>query len=370
MKIALVHDYLCGRGGSERVFQYICEAFPEADAYVLAYNPKQSSSYFRNRGLRTTWMNRFVQTMESFRLAFPLATYAMQGIDLSGYDLVVTSSATVAKYVRVPNGHHICYCYIPTRAIWQTDEYFGRSITAAVFRVLLPYLKQRDFSAAQAVDHFVAISQDSREHIRQSYRRDAQIIYSPIDLDRFHVSYNRGDHYLIVSRLEYWKRLDYAIEAFNRMALPLRIVGDGKERKALEAMAGKTISFLGSVDDETLQREYGNAKGVVFTPFLEYGLIPLEACACGTPVICLGKGGIIETMVPWTESGQKNPAPTAVFFQEQNAEALCDAIRKFERLTFDPDALAAHAKRFGVPEFKRQLTELVESYSARMKRGV
>lgn len=361
MKMAIVHDYLCGMGGSERVFQYICEEFAEADAYTLAYNPTRTLSYFKVRNIRTTWMNRFVQSMDSFRWSFPVATHVMEAIDLSGYDLVLSSSATVAKYVRVPNGQHICYCYIPTRALWQTGEYFGESWKSKLIQPFLSYLKRHDLQAAQRVNQFIAISKTTQEHIANTYGRDSQIIFSPIDLDRFAPSEDRGEHYLVVSRLEQWKRVDYAIEAFNRLGLPLKVIGTGKEETKLRAMAGPNITFLGGVDDETLAKEYAVAKAVIFTPFLEYGLIPLEANASGTPVICYGVGGITETMIPWSADSAENNSATAVFFYEQTPKSLMAAVKQFEKATFDATSLVSHASRWGVPEFKRQLRLALET---------
>ena len=361
MKLALIHDYLCGIGGSERIFQYMCEEFPEADAYTLAYNPATTFPYFRSRGIRTTWLNRFVQSTNAFRWSFPLATYVMQSIDLSRYDIVLSSSATVAKYVTVPKGRHICYCYIPTRAIWHFSEYFGDSLKARLLKLTLPYLKRRDLAAARKIDRFIAISQASREYIRQYYGRDAEVVYCPIELDKFRPSGGKGSHYLIVSRLERWKRIDYAVEAFSRLGLPLRIIGAGPEEARLRAMAKSNVTFLGAVDDETLAREYGEARAVVFTPFLEYGLIPLEANASGTPVICYGKGGIVETMIPAGGGHGQDGAATAVFFDEQSADALIDAIKRFEKCTFDSAALVRHAQAWGVPSFKKNLRTIVES---------
>ncbi len=365
MKLAIVHDYLCSIGGSERIFQYMCEEFPEADAYTLAYNPVTTFPYFKDRGIRTTWLNRFVQSTAAFRWSFPLATYVMQSLDLSRYDVVLTSSATVAKYVNVPNGRHICYCYIPTRAIWHFDEYFGASLKARLLKVVLPYLKRRDLAAARNVDRFIAISQASKQYIRQYYDRDADVVYCPIELDKFRPSAKKGKHYLIVSRLERWKKLDYAVEACTRLAVPLRVIGAGPEEQHLRAIAGPTVTFLGAVDDATLAREYSEAAAVIFTPFLEYGLIPLEANASGTPVICYGKGGIVETMVPAGEPAGRGDAATAVFFDKQSADALVDALRRFETLRFDSDALVRHAQRWGVPSFKRNLRAIVETAASR-----
>ncbi len=362
MKIAIVHDYLCGIGGAERLFQYICEEFPEADIYTLAYNPQKTYPFFLTRNIHTTWLNNFVQSMDSFRWSFPLATYAMESIDLSKYDMVVSSSATVAKYVLVPNGKHICYCYFPTRALWHFDLYFGNSVKAKLIKPLLPYLLKRDYNAAQRVSHFIAISNDSKNYIRQYYNRDTDVIYCPIETDKFRPLNNRGNHFLIVSRLEHWKRVDYAVEAFNILGLPMKIIGTGKEEPMLRSMAKSNITFLGAVDDETLVQEYSAARAVIFTPFLEYGLIPLEANASGTPVICYGKGGVTETMIPVAKCLKKDDVPTAVFFYEQTAASLIKAIHQFETYTFNSADLARHASKWSVNSFKKSIRQTVEQY--------
>ena len=168
MKIALVHDYLCGIGGSERIFQYLCEEFTEADVYTLAYNPQRTLPYFQTRKINTTWMNKFVRSMGAFRLSFPISTYVMQSLRLSRYDVVLSSSATTAKYVTVDRGVHVCYCYIPTRAIWQYEEYFEKSIQSRIFGLLLPYFRRRDYEAAQKVDQLhcnIRIYQDPDKEI-------------------------------------------------------------------------------------------------------------------------------------------------------------------------------------------------------------
>lgn len=352
-------------GGSDRVFQHICEAFPEADTYTLAYNPDRALPYFLSRNIRTTWMNRFVRSMEAFRWAFPIATYAMESLDLSRYDVVLSSSAHVAKYVKVPNGIHVCYCYIPTRPIWHFDKYFGGSTTGALFKLFLPYLRKRDYAAAQRIDRFISISKASQGYIREYYDRDSEIVFSPVDLDRFSPSGSPQDHYLIVSRLEHWKRVDYAIEAFNKLGLPLRVVGTGKEEQRLKAMAKPNISFLGPVDDESLAREYREARAVIFTPQLEYGLIPLEANASGTPVICYGKGGITETMVPLEDAKRNGSAPTAVFFYEQTADALVAAVKRFQDANFNAEDLVRHTQRWGVPAFRQSIRSVVEHCQSR-----
>jgi glycosyltransferase involved in cell wall biosynthesis len=355
-RIALVHDYLCTIGGSDRVFQYMCETFPQADVYTLALNRKTAIPYFARRpDIRTTWMNALVRNPAMFRLMFPLATYAMQSLDLSEYDLVLSSSATVARYVRAPHGRHVCYCYIPTRAIWHFDEYFGGSVSGRVFRLLLPYLKRRELDAVAHTDEFIAISELTREYIRQYYGCDSSVIPCPIDLSAFHVGESKSDAFLLVSRLEHWKRVDYAVEAFTRLGLPLRVIGQGSEDARLRKLAGPSVQFLGSVDDATLASEYASARAVIFTPFLEYGLIPLEAVASGTPVIAFGHGGIEETMVPANGPKGDPTGATAVFFEEQTAESLMEAVQSFDSYRFEAHRLAAHASRWSVPRFQQDL---------------
>lgn len=353
MRIALVHDRLCILGGAERVFQYMCQAFPDADIYTLAYDRSIALPYFASRSIRTTWLDPFVRSPLAFKLAFPIATRVMQAQRLKGYDLVLSSSATVAKYVTVADGTHVCYCYMPTRAIWHSDAYFNpSSIKAQVFYRFQQHLQRHDYSASQRVHHFITLSEMSRSFIQQYYDRDAEVIPCPIDLSVFY-SAPKQDHYLLVSRLEHWKRVDYAIEAFNRLGLPLRIIGTGEEERRLRAMARPNITFLGAVDDEALAREYSRARAVVFTPYLEYGLIPLEANASGTPVICYGKGGVNETMIALGANGDE--AATAVFFDEQTPESLIGAIRQFESTSFDSEALMRHASQWGVPAFQERL---------------
>jgi glycosyltransferase involved in cell wall biosynthesis len=358
MRVALVHDYLCTFGGSDRVFQYMCEAFPEADVYTLSLNRSKVIPYFATRrDIRTTWMNPFVQSPAAFRALFPIATYAMEHLDLSGYDLVLSSAATVARYVRAPDGRHVCYCYIPTRAIWHFEEYFGGGIAGRAFRLLLPWLKRRELQAVARTDEFIAISEMTRGYIHQYYGRESSVLHCPIDLGAFAPGPERTDSFLIVSRLEYWKRVDYAVAAFTKLGLPLRIIGKGPEEPKLRAMAGANVTFLGPVDDATLAQEYAKARAVIFTPFLEYGLIPLEANASGTPVIAYGKGGITETMIPY--DGPSSSSATAVFFMEQTPESVMDAVRRFESASFDPAHLVRHAANWGVPEFQRKLRAAV-----------
>lgn len=371
MKIALIQDQLLTTGGTERVFRYMVEEFSEADIFTLAYNQDTTLPHFRNYTIHTSWMNRWVRDHQRFSMAFPLVTWVMAHWDFSGYDLVLSSSATTAKYVSRLTGRHICYCYFPTRAIWTFEAYFGTNLglKGRIFKALLPLFKRRDWESAQRIDKFIAISEFSREAIRRIYGKDSTVLFCPIEVDVFNAgrSQERGEHFLVVSRLQKWKLVDYVVEAFNRTGLPLKIIGGGPEESTLRSMAGDNIEFLGIVDDDTLIAEYGRARAVIFPPELEYGLIPIEALAAGTPVIALGRGGVLETMCAANRPRRDGDIPTAVFYDDPTAESLIGAIREFEKLEFSPDALVRHARRFDVPAFKARLRELVEAEMADLK---
>ena len=362
MKLALIQDQLLTPAGSERIFLYMAQEFPEADIFTLAYNPDTTWPEFKTFNIRTSWLNRWVQNHDRFKTAFPLSTYVMQNWDFNAYDVILTSSATTAKYIRNHRARHICYCYYPTRAIWTRGKYFDGAksgLREFLFDLAYGALKRRDQEAAKRVDRFIAISDSTRQAIRHFYGRESQILFSPIDVDRFAAgaATAKTGRYLMVGRLERWKRTDFAIEAFNRLGLPLDIIGTGPEEAALRASAKNNVRFLGRADDQTLVKAYGAARAVIFTPELEYGLVPLEAAAAGTPTIALGKGGVLETMIgPDDEAGR---APTAVFFMEQTPEALIAAVRRFEGMDFRGNDLLAHAAGFGIPEFRRKLRAIV-----------
>jgi glycosyltransferase involved in cell wall biosynthesis len=360
MKVALVHDVLIIFGGAERIFQYLCEEFKDADIYTLSYNPDSTLPYFKTRKINVSRINKFVQTPTTFKFSFPIAKHLFNKIDLSNYDIVISSSASVAKYINVPNGKHFNYCYYPTRALWEPKKYFERSIIRYFLNPFLPYLRKMDKKAAGKIDHLIAISRDSQSHIKRYYNRDSVIINCPIDTSKFYASDEREDYYLLVSRLEKWKKIGYAIRAFNKLKLPLRIIGVGKEEAYLKSISNSNIQFRGFVDDEGLSREYSRAKAVIFTPHLEYGLIPLEANASGAPVIAFGKGGITETMINCSDINKKTTSKaTAVLFYEQTAEALIDAVLKFKRQSFSQDFMINHAKKWNVPTFKQNIRKFV-----------
>ena len=363
MKIALIQDQLLTSAGSERVFLYMAQEFKEADLFTLCYNSQTTLPEFKGFKLKTHWLNRVIRNHQIFKLLFPIATKAMEQWDFTGYDVIITSSATTAKYIKRFNSTHICYCYFPTRAIWNFDAYFngGIGIKEKLFLHFLNYFKKCDVAAAKRVNRFIAISESTKEAIAKYYGANSEVIFPPVDLERFtHVGIEKQDYFLIVSRLERWKSLDYAIEAFNELGLPLRIIGHGADKERLKALAKSNITFVGGVDDKALALAYAKAQAVIFTPELEYGLVPIEAIAAGTPVIALGKGGALETMIGIDDPEGREP--TAIFFPEPNKDSLISAVGRFKEVVFNSQALVAHAASFGIPEFRHKLRTLVSSY--------
>lgn len=365
MRIALVQDQLLTKAGSERMFLYMAQEFREADLFSFCYDPDGTWPEFRKFSIRTHPFGGLVRSHGSFKLGFPLISLLMEHWDFSGYDVVLTSSATTAKYLRARHATHVCYCYYPTRAIWESERYFGghKGLGIHIFEFLLPWFRRRDHAAAQRIDYLVGISDSSCRAIRKYYGRDAQVLFCPVDLDRFRaVQATKKDYFLLVSRLERWKLVDYAVEAFNRLGKQLFIVGTGPDESRLVGLAKGNITFLGGVNDEELAHRYAEARAVVFTPELEYGLVPVEAIATGTPVIALGRGGVLETMVG-VDDPSGRPA-TAVFFSEPTAESLVEAVNRFDSIEFSRQQLVAHATEFGVPRFQKRLRAIVESAAA------
>lgn len=365
VRIALVHDYLCGVGGSERVFQHICETFPDADIYTLAYREKLTLPYFSKKKIKTSILNKFINSMSTFRLFFPVATHAMSYIDFKDYDLIISSSASVAKYINKKSAMHVCYCYYPTRAIWETDKFFKKlSLKKIIFRLLLPYFKKRDLDASKKIDQFISISQYTKKRIKDIYKRNSNIINSPIDLKRIedfksNNTSSKKNTYLVVSRLEKWKCVDTVIEAFNLNKEQLIVVGDGAEKKYLQSIADSNILFLGCVSDEKLYSLYLSSKAIIFPTYLEYGLVPIEACAFGKLSICIDSPGVRETMIPYDGNNQF----TSIFYNKNDPHKINEAIRKLSEVQPDHNFLYKHAQKYSEEVFCNSLREFAMNYS-------
>ena len=357
-KVALVHDWLTGMRGGERCLEVFAELFPAADLYTLLHVPGSVSPAIESRRIVTSFIQRLPQAERRYRHYLPLFPAAVRAFDLSGYDLVLSSSHAVAKGVRVPPGAlHVCYCFTPMRYVWDLyDDYFGaRSplATRLAMRPVAAWLRRWDRRTAAGVHHFVAISRFVADRIRRAYGREADVIYPPVDVSRFRVDEGPGEFYLVVSALTPYKRVDLAVEACNRLGRRLLVVGSGPEEPRLRALAGPTVELLGWRDDAQIAELYARCRALLFPPLEDFGITPLEAMAAGRPVIAFGEGGARETVVGL---GEGEP-PTGLFFARQRVEDLTEAIRRFEACApqFEPKALRRRAEAFDRPLFRERV---------------
>ena len=363
-KVALVHDWLTGMRGGERCLEVFAELFPRADLYTLLHVPGSVSGVIENRRVVTSFIQRLPRAEQRYRHYLPLFPAAVRAFDLSGYDLVLSSSHAVAKSVRIPAGvRHVCYCFTPMRYVWDLyDDYFGARAGMAA-RLLMPpvaaWLRRWDRATASGVHHFVAISRFVADRIRRTYGRHADVIYPPVDVSRFRLDDSPGDFYLVVSALTPYKRVDLAVEACNRLGRRLLVVGSGPEAARLRALAGPTVELLGWRGDAETAELYARCRALLFPPLEDFGITPLEAMAAGRPVIAFGRGGARETVVPPGEG----EAPTGLFFDHQTVDDLVDAIRRLESgaIAFEPKALRRRAEGFDRPLFRERVQAYLEA---------
>ena len=362
-RVALVHDWLTGMRGGERCLEVFCELFPEADLFTLLRVPGSVSETIERRRITTSFIQGMPGAAQRYRHYLPLFPAAVRRFDLRGYDLVLSSSHAVAKGVRVPPGAlHVCYCFTPMRYVWDLyGEYFGARaapLTRAVMPPLAAWLRRWDRRTAAGVHHFVAISRFVADRIRRAYGRPAEVIYPPVDVARFRVEEGPGDFYLVVSALTPYKRVDLAVAAASKLGRRLVVVGSGPEEARLRSLAGPTVELLGWRDDAEIALLYSRCRALLFPTVEDFGITPLEAMASGRPVIALGQGGALETVVG---PGGGEPA-TGIFFERQSVEDLAAAIQRFESDSprFEPKALRRRAEAFDRPLFK----ERIEQYLA------
>jgi glycosyltransferase involved in cell wall biosynthesis len=368
LRVAIVHYWLLNRRGGERVVEAFCELFPQADIFTLVADPEALSPALRKHKLTTSFLQKVPGSRKLHRHMLPLYPLALEQFDLRGYDLVISSESGPAKGVLVgPDTYHICYCHTPMRYIWDFyHQYKSRSalgpLRKGIFALTAHYARIWDRLSADRVDYFIANSENIARRIKRYYGRDAEVIYPPVDVSRAECSATTDDHYLAVGQLVSYKRFDLAIEACNRLGRRLRVVGTGEEYKRLKRIAGRTVSFLGSLSDAELRPEYASCRALLFPGEEDFGIVPVEAQAYGRPVIAFGKGGARETVIPAGQDGRANPEQASgIFFREQTLEDVADAILSFESMEhrFSPEYIRSHAEQFDKHHFLTKISRLV-----------
>jgi len=356
LKLAIVCSWLNQYGGAERVLEVIHDMYPQAPIYTSIYWPRALPERYRSWDIRPSFLDRIPFIRRWHRPFLSLYPLGFESLDLRDYDVVLSVTSAFAHGVITSAGtQHVCYCLTPARFLWNYHSYVEREGLGCLGRLVLPPLLQSlriwDRAAADRVDQFIAISSTVQGRIKKCYGRDSQIIYPPVQTDYPGRNYQPEDYFLIVSRLVPYKRIDLAVRAFNRLKLPLRIIGDGRDRVALEHMAKPNIQFLGYLSDAKVKEQMARCRAFVFPGEEDFGLAPLEAMAAGRPAIAYAAGGALDTV---TEG------ETGLFFREPRPEALIEAVRRLDQYHFDPDHLRDHARRFGVPRFKRELRATLE----------
>ena len=392
MRVAIIHDWLLGMRGGERILNVFCKIFPQAELFTLIYDKGSVDRILEERPIHTSFLQNLPGAKTKYRNYLPLFPLAVESFDLKGFDLVISSSHCVAKGAKKSkDAKHFCYCYTPMRYMWVFfDQYFGAYPPWRRELVWLTgeYLKRWDIATLPRVDEFIAISRTIKDRINYIYKRDSTVIYPPVEIDKFKFDPSRkcGDYYVCVSALVPYKRIDIMVEAFNRMPdKKLLIVGDGNTRKEWESKKrSANIKFMGWVEHNEVVGICAGAKAFLYAAFEDFGIAPVEAQALGVPVIAYGKGGISETVVPINapreKMGQSPPAlsraegsgtvpifsgagknPTGVLFYKQDAESLIDAINEFERkeAEFNPMDARRNAERFSEDRFVSNIKSFV-----------
>lgn len=354
MKIAIVHDWLTNMGGAERVILAFHEIFPDAPIYTTVFNPDRLPDEFKKMDVRTSFIQRLPKAKTKYNMYLPFMPTAFEQFDLSGYDIVLSSSSSCAKGVLTrPDTLHICYCHTPMRYAWDFYSEYKESAPKwqkKFIPFLMNYIRMWDRLSADRVDYFIANSNEVAKRIKKHYRRDSIVINPPVNADFYTPTDEDEDYFLIVSRLVEYKRIEIAVDAFNDLGLPLIIIGDGPEKEKLQKMAKNNIKFLGRLPDEEVKKYYAKCRAFIFPGEEDFGITPLEAQASGRPVIAFGKGGILDSVIDGV---------TGIFFGEQNKESLKETINKFDKTNFDKKIIRKHAEEFDIKIFKEKIYEFV-----------
>ena len=366
LRVAIVHHWFVTQGGGERVAEVFAEMFPQADVFTLVYDVNFLPAGISERRIRPSVLQNIPGAKRAHRHFLALYPFAVEQLDLTPYDLVITSDSGPMKGVITrPDATQICYCHSPMRYLWDSYHSYAAAmspLTRWPFMIAAHYVRNWDYVAAQRVTHFLANSAHVGRRIEHYYGRNSVVLHPPIDTSRGFLAPHPEDYYLAVGRLVSYKRTELLIQTCNQLRRRLKIVGVGPEIRRLRAIAGPTIEFLGALDTDSLWRTYAHCRALLFAAEEDFGMVPLEAQACGRPVIAFGKGGSLETVIPYrVEASNLETAPTGIFFEEQTVDALAAAILYFESIesAFSPVQIQKHAARFDTSSFIKAMFDFL-----------
>ncbi len=355
MKIAIVCDWLTTMGGAEQVLINFSELYPNAPFYTTLYNPNNLDNKLKKIKVHTSFLQR-KKMVNDHKKYFPLMPLAISCLNVKDYDVILSSSSSVAKGIRKgKNSVHFCYIHTPMRYAYEYKHEYTDGmnfVKKLLVNILLFFVRIWDQKNTKKVDFFIANSTEVQKRVKKTYNRDSVVIFPPVRTNEFKISKKNGDYYFIVSRLVKYKRFDLAVKACTELNKKLIVIGDGPERENLEKIAGPTVTFLGRQDDKTVKKYMSECKAFLFPGLEDFGIVPVEAQACGRPVICYGKGGVLDTVID---------GETGVYFDKQNVESLKEAIIKFEKTKFDKKKIREHSLKFSEENFRKQLSEYIIS---------
>jgi len=361
MRVAIIHYWLVGMRGGEKVIEALCEMYPQADIFTHVYVPEMVSDRIRKHRIIPTFINSLPRVRRMYRTYLPLMPLALEQLDLRGYDLVISSESGPSKGIIAPSDSlHVCYCHTPMRYIWNMYHDY-RSSAGLVTRLMMPplshYLRMWDVTSALRVDSFVANSATVARRIHKYYGADSVVVHPPVDTSAFSIAAasELGDYYLMAGELVSYKRPDLAVRAFNDMQLKLVVIGGGEMFDEIRRIAGPTVTVMGPQPFDLLRQYYARCRALIFPGEEDFGMVPVEAMASGRPVIAFGRGGATETVADGL---------SGVFFSEQTTDAISSAVKRLADLTIDSEKIAAHADQFGREQFFRKMRSHIDGLLA------